>query len=98
ARSHRPSARSPQVAGSGTSDQQHGSSACGSNEAAAEEVNGNAIAKDSNSGDGARTITAEAIATLVSGELIGDAGAAVKGVAPLDRAEASDLSILSSGK
>ena len=61
-------------------------------------MNGNAIAKDSNSGDGARTITAEAIATLVSGELIGDAGAAVKGVAPLDRAEASDLSILSSGK
>ena len=34
----------------------------------------------------------------MSGELIGDAQTEVKGVAPLDRAEASDLSILSSGK
>ena len=50
------------------------------------------------SGDGASTITAEAIAALVSGELIGDSGAEVSGVAPLDRAEATDLSILSSGK
>jgi len=61
-------------------------------------VTGIAIAKNSTSGDGASTITAEAIAALVSGELIGDAHAAVTGVAPLDRAEASDLSILSSGK
>ena len=61
-------------------------------------MTGVAIHNGSNSGDGASTITAEAIAALVSGELIGDAGAAVNGVAPLDRAEASDLSILSSGK
>ena len=56
------------------------------------------MARSSTSGDGASTITAAAIAALVSGELIGDAQAAVTGVAPLDRAEPSDLSILSSGK
>ena len=50
------------------------------------------------SGDGAGTITAEAIAELVSGELIGDGSVAVSGVAPLDRADASHLSILSSAK
>ena len=50
------------------------------------------------SGDGASTITAEAIAALVSGELIGDGGISVSGVAPLDRADASHLSILSSAK
>jgi UDP-3-O-[3-hydroxymyristoyl] glucosamine N-acyltransferase len=50
------------------------------------------------SGDGASTITAEAIAGLVSGELIGDGRISVSGVAPLDRAEASHLSILSSAK
>lgn len=50
------------------------------------------------SGDGASTITAEAIAAIISGELIGDGRAEITGVAPLDRAEASDLSILSSGK
>ena len=50
------------------------------------------------SGDGASTITAEAIAALVTGELIGDGKAAVSGVAPLDRAHESDLSILSSAK
>jgi UDP-3-O-[3-hydroxymyristoyl] glucosamine N-acyltransferase len=50
------------------------------------------------SGDGASTITAEAIAALVSGELIGDGSASVSGVAPLDRADASHLSILSSAK
>jgi UDP-3-O-[3-hydroxymyristoyl] glucosamine N-acyltransferase len=61
-------------------------------------VNGIQIAKNATSGDGASTITAEAIAALVSGELIGNAAAEVKGVAPLDRAESSDLSILSSGK
>lgn len=52
----------------------------------------------SNSGDGASTITAEAIAALVSGELIGDGNAAVSGIAPLDRADASQLSFLASGK
>jgi UDP-3-O-[3-hydroxymyristoyl] glucosamine N-acyltransferase len=51
------------------------------------------------SGDGASgTITAEAIAALVAGELIGDGKTAVTGVAPLDRAHESDLSILSSAK
>jgi UDP-3-O-[3-hydroxymyristoyl] glucosamine N-acyltransferase len=50
------------------------------------------------SGDGASTITAEAIAVLVSGELIGDGSTSVSGVAPLDRADRSHLSILSSAK
>ncbi|MFN2635812.1 MAG: UDP-3-O-(3-hydroxymyristoyl)glucosamine N-acyltransferase [Gemmatimonadaceae bacterium] len=50
------------------------------------------------SGDGASTITAAAIAGLVAGELIGDAGATIDGVAPLDRAEGHHLSIVSSGK
>ena len=50
------------------------------------------------SGDGASTITAEAIAALISGELIGDGQAAVSGVAPLDRARESELSILSNAK
>jgi UDP-3-O-[3-hydroxymyristoyl] glucosamine N-acyltransferase len=61
-------------------------------------VTGIAIANGSTSGDGASTITAEAIAALVSGELIGDGKTLVSGVAPLDRADASHLSILSSGK
>jgi len=61
-------------------------------------VNGNAVAKSSTSGDGASTITAEAIAALVSGELIGDGSISVTGVAPLDRAEANHISILSSAK
>lgn len=52
----------------------------------------------SNSGDGASTITAEAIAELISGELIGDGKAVVSGIAPLDRADASQLSFLASGK
>ncbi len=53
---------------------------------------------DSISGDGASAITAEAIAALVSGELIGDGKVSISGVAPLDRADASHLSILSSAK
>jgi UDP-3-O-[3-hydroxymyristoyl] glucosamine N-acyltransferase len=61
-------------------------------------VSGISIARDSTSGDGASTITAEAIAALVSGELIGDGSAIVTGVAPLDRADANQLSILSNGK
>jgi UDP-3-O-[3-hydroxymyristoyl] glucosamine N-acyltransferase len=61
-------------------------------------VNGNAVAKISTSGDGVHTITAEAIAALVSGELIGDGQVSVTAVAPLDRAERTDLSILSSAK
>jgi UDP-3-O-[3-hydroxymyristoyl] glucosamine N-acyltransferase len=54
--------------------------------------------ENSISGDGASTITAEAIAALVSGELIGDGKTAVSGVAPLDRADETELSILSSAK
>ena len=55
--------------------------------------------ENSISGDGAsRTITAEAIAALVGGELIGDGATEVSGVAPLDRANETDLSILSSAK
>jgi len=61
-------------------------------------VIGSAEVRKSFSGDGASTITAEAIAALVAGELIGDAGASISGVAPLDRAGAGDLSILSSAK
>jgi UDP-3-O-[3-hydroxymyristoyl] glucosamine N-acyltransferase len=61
-------------------------------------VNGNAVAKSPGSGGVARTITAEAIAALVSGELIGDGQVSVTAVAPLDRAERTDLSILSSAK
>ncbi|MEO8909289.1 MAG: UDP-3-O-(3-hydroxymyristoyl)glucosamine N-acyltransferase [Gemmatimonadaceae bacterium] len=54
--------------------------------------------RNSISGDGASTITAEAIAELVSGELIGDGKVSVSGVAPLDRAESNHLSILSNAK
>ncbi len=61
-------------------------------------MTGIARANSSTSGGGASTITAEAIAALVSGELIGDGTAAVTGVAPLDRADATHLSILSNGK
>ena len=64
----------------------------------AEEVSRAPDSGNSLSGDGASTITAEAIAALVSGELIGDRGIAVSGVAPLDRADAAHLSILSSAK
>ena len=61
-------------------------------------MSGPTDSESSISGDGASTITAEAIAALVSGELIGDGSTAISGVAPLDRAEADHLSILSSGK
>ena len=50
------------------------------------------------SGDGACTITAEAIAALVGGELVGDGDARVSAVAPLHRATASELSFLGSAK
>lgn len=50
------------------------------------------------SGDGACTITAEAIAALVGGELIGDGTASVSTVAPLDRANPDQLSFLGSAK
>ena len=50
------------------------------------------------SGDGARTITAETIAALVGGELVGDGSVTVTGVATLDRAGESDLSMLSAAR
>lgn len=46
------------------------------------------------SGDGARTITAEAVSELVGGELRGDPAAAISRVAPLDRATADEASFL----
>ncbi len=46
------------------------------------------------SGDGVRTITAEAVSELVGGELRGDATTTISGVAPLDRACSSDVSFL----
>jgi UDP-3-O-[3-hydroxymyristoyl] glucosamine N-acyltransferase len=62
-------------------------------------VSGSPESGNSISGGGAKsTITAHAIAALVVGELIGDGKTAVSGVAPLDRAHESDLSILSSAK
>ncbi|HET6760627.1 MAG TPA: UDP-3-O-(3-hydroxymyristoyl)glucosamine N-acyltransferase, partial [Gemmatimonadaceae bacterium] len=61
-------------------------------------MSGSSESQTSISGDGASTITAEAIAAMVSGELIGDGKTAVSGVAPLDRAGGSELSILSSAK
>ena len=54
--------------------------------------------RQSSSGDGASTITAAAIAGLVSGELEGDGTAVVSGVASLDRAESRHLSILANAK
>jgi UDP-3-O-[3-hydroxymyristoyl] glucosamine N-acyltransferase len=61
-------------------------------------VSGSTESQNSISGDGASTITADAIAALISGELVGDGKTAVSGVAPLDRAGGSELSILSSAK
>lgn len=46
------------------------------------------------SGDGARTITAEAVSELVGGELRGDPSAAISRIAPLDRATQEELSFL----
>jgi len=54
--------------------------------------------RQSNSGDGASTITAAAIAALVGGELEGDGSAVVSGVAALDRAEERHLSVLGSAR
>ena len=61
-------------------------------------MSGSRESQNSISGDGASTITADAIAALISGELVGDGKTAVSGVAPLDRASANDLSILSSAR
>jgi len=48
-----------------------------------------------NGGDGPAPVTAEAIAALVGGELIGDGAGELLGVAALDRATPAHLSILS---
>ena len=49
-------------------------------------------------GEGARSLTADAIARLVRGTLQGDGSVAVTAVAPLERAGPSDLSFLASPK
>jgi len=49
-------------------------------------------------GEGARSLTADAIARIVRGKLEGDGAAVVTGIAPLDRATEMDLSFLASGK
>ncbi len=47
-------------------------------------------------GDGPRPITAAAVAALTGGRLVGDPGVVVRGIAPLDRAEPDELSLLAS--
>lgn len=49
-------------------------------------------------GEGDFALTASVIADLVRGELLGDASAAVAGIAPLDRAGPTDLSFLGAAK
>ena len=49
-------------------------------------------------GGGARTLTAAAIASAVSGQLSGDADATVNAIAPLDRAGPEELSFLASSR
>jgi UDP-3-O-[3-hydroxymyristoyl] glucosamine N-acyltransferase len=61
-------------------------------------VTGSVKPENSISGDGVRTITAEAIAALVGGEIDGDPTATVTGVAPLDRATPQQLSVVSAAK
>jgi len=54
--------------------------------------------RETTSGEGVRTLTASAIAELVSGTLNGDARAEVRALAPLDRATESDLSFLANAR
>jgi UDP-3-O-[3-hydroxymyristoyl] glucosamine N-acyltransferase len=49
-------------------------------------------------GEGGIVLTADVIATEVGGRLVGDPTARVRGIAPLDRADADELSFLSSSK
>ena len=51
-----------------------------------------------NGGEGEIVLTADVIASEVGGRLVGDAAARVRGIAPLDRAQAEELSFLSSPK
>ena len=50
------------------------------------------------SGEGVRTLTALDIAAVVGGELVGPPDVVVSAVAPIDRAQPSDLSFLASAK
>ncbi|MDQ3519661.1 MAG: UDP-3-O-(3-hydroxymyristoyl)glucosamine N-acyltransferase [Gemmatimonadota bacterium] len=49
-------------------------------------------------GGGTRSLTADAIAALVGGKLVGDGKVEVRGVAPLDRAVANEISFLGMAK
>ena len=49
-------------------------------------------------GEGARSLTAERITAVVGGELEGDGAISVTGVAPLDRATASEVTFLASAR
>ena len=49
-------------------------------------------------GEGTRSLTADALAHLVGGRLVGDGRVEIRGVAPLDRARGDELSLLASGK
>jgi UDP-3-O-[3-hydroxymyristoyl] glucosamine N-acyltransferase len=51
-----------------------------------------------NGGEGGIVLTADVIATEVGGRLLGDPRAAVRGIAPLDRADGEELSFLASPK
>jgi len=54
--------------------------------------------RETTSGEGVRTLTASDIAGLVGGTLVGDERAEVRALAPLDRANASDLSFLANAR
>jgi UDP-3-O-[3-hydroxymyristoyl] glucosamine N-acyltransferase len=55
-----------------------------------------AAGRDVGGGEGARSLTADGIAQLVGGRVVGDGSATVTGVAPLDRAREHDVSFLAS--
>lgn len=57
-----------------------------------------AARSDKGGGEGDIVLTADLIAREVGGQLVGDPTAAVRGIAPLDRAKAEELSFLSSSK
>jgi len=59
---------------------------------------GQASSRSSNGGEGGVVLTAAAIAEAVGGRLVGDPSISVAGVAPLDRASATDLSFLGTAK
>ena len=45
-------------------------------------------------GEGSPTLTAEAIARMVGGQVVGDGSVVLRAVAPLDRARADELTFL----